>query len=181
MSHKHHKSFKENWFIRNWHPLCGLIFLLICLTDFIIMPIYFQYENSKYTPDVLVSLSTKYTGGDAQVQALNILHEQKTWTPMTLSQNGLFFVAFGAILSAGIWSTNRKGGSDDSTQSYEEFLNAFREMQGQTPINQNNNNNNNPPHPINPYPNPNQNPLPPPSPTVPTNPLPLFPPPPPSV
>lgn len=98
---------QEIWIIRNWHPLVGLVYLFICLCDFVFMPLYYQWMNSHLTATMMVMLANKFTDPASQIQALTLLHSQMTWVPLTLQDNGLFHIAFGVILTSGIITTNR--------------------------------------------------------------------------
>lgn len=108
---KHRLDFGESWITKNWRPLAAIIYLMICLTDFIFMPVYYEWANNRYTPDNLVELSLKYTG-PGQIESLKILRNERIWQPITLSQNGLFHIAFGAILGVSAWAR----GSDKQAQ-----------------------------------------------------------------
>ena len=72
------------------------------------MPVYFEYTNTKLSVVQMVQLAATLKDGPTQVAALQILHDQRSWQPMTLQQNGLFHVAFGAILGVGIWSKGQE-------------------------------------------------------------------------
>lgn len=108
---KHRFDFGESWITKNWRPLAAIVYLMICLTDFIFMPVYYEWANNRYTPDNLVELSLKYTG-PGQIESLKILRNERTWQPITLSQNGLVHLAFGAILGVSAWAR----GSDKQAQ-----------------------------------------------------------------
>ena len=99
----------ENWIARNWHPACAAVYLAICLMDFLCMPVYYEIDNAHLTPTKTVELAMMLKDGAAQIEALKVLHQDRSWTPITLGQNGLFHLAFGAILGVGIWSRGKQG------------------------------------------------------------------------
>jgi hypothetical protein len=101
-----------NWLEQNWHPLCGAVYLSICLLDFCLLPIYYEYTNYNLSAVNTVQLALQFKDSAAQIAALTALHAQHAWTPITLQQNGLFHLAFGAILGVGIWSKGRVAGAD---------------------------------------------------------------------
>ena len=103
------------WLEQNWHPLCGLTYLAICVLDFAFMPLLYEVENYQLSASKIVELAIQFKDSSAQVAALNALHATHAWTPITLSQNGFFHVAFGAILGVGIWSKGRQVGNDALT------------------------------------------------------------------
>lgn len=96
---------KGGWLLTQWHPLCGITYLIICLMDFVVMPAYTAWMNARYDPVTIVDMVTKLSQ-QSQVEALQILHQQTTWAPITLQSSGLIHIAFGAILGVGIWSKN---------------------------------------------------------------------------
>jgi hypothetical protein len=102
----------DSWLERHWHPLCGFTYLAICLIDFCIMPVFYEYTNHLLSPEKIVNLAMLMKDGPSQIQALTILHNARVWQPLTLSQSGLFHIAFGAILGVGIWSAGSKVKTD---------------------------------------------------------------------
>ena len=99
---------QKNFVTRNWHNFALFTYITICLLDFILMPIYFEWTNAKLTAVQMIALVQGLKDGPTQVAALQILHDQRAWQPMTLQQNGLFHVAFGAILGVGVWSKGKE-------------------------------------------------------------------------
>jgi hypothetical protein len=91
------------WLTEAWRPVAAYVYLTICVVDFIIMPIYFEWSNAQLHSDKIVDLALKFDGA-AQVQALNLLRAERSWMPLTLQQSGLLHIAFGAILGAAAWT-----------------------------------------------------------------------------
>lgn len=98
----------EPWWASAWRPAAAAVYLLICLVDFVIMPVYYEYTNSKMTADKVAEIALKFEGGGAQVEALRALREERSWKPITLAESGLFHIAFGAILGAAAWTRGRE-------------------------------------------------------------------------
>ena len=98
----------DNFVTKNWHNFALLTYITICLLDFVFMPIYYEWTNAKISVVQMLALIMPLKDGPTQIAALNILHEQRSWQPMTLQQNGLFHVAFGAILGVGVWSKGKE-------------------------------------------------------------------------
>jgi cation transporter-like permease len=69
---------KLDTFKNYWRPLAAVTYLLICLFDFIIGPIFW----------------TVMQAGPTLMQ----------WVPLTLQNNGLFHLSFGAILSTAAYT-----------------------------------------------------------------------------
>lgn len=116
--HVHRLDFGETWMAKNWRPLAAIVYLLICITDFLAMPVFYEYTNNKYTPDNIVELSLKFQG-PSQIESLKILHNERSWQPITLSQNAMFHIAFGAILGVAAWSRGQ-----DKQAQYMAAMNA---------------------------------------------------------
>lgn len=78
------QRYREDWLDRKWRPAMGWMYLVVCITDFIIFP-------------VLWSLLMKDYG--------NVI---TAWDPLTLKGGGLFHVAMGAVLGVAAWSRGQE-------------------------------------------------------------------------
>lgn len=108
MKGHHHEYKRETWIAENWRPMAAIVYLVICLSDFMGIPIALQVQNSRLDESALVSLAVQFKESAAQIEAIKVLHEQRSWQPLTLAQNGLFHIAFGAILSVSAWTRGRE-------------------------------------------------------------------------
>lgn len=75
---------KEVWFKTYWRPAAAWLYLFINLFDFVIAPVTMPIM-SKY-------MGTSYTA----------------WQSLTLSNGGLFHLAFGAIIGVTAWGRTRE-------------------------------------------------------------------------
>lgn len=66
---------KEDWMNSKWRPAMGWMYMVVCISDFVLFPI-------------LWSLIQVIGGGKVETQ----------WAPITLQGAGLFHMAMGAIL-----------------------------------------------------------------------------------
>ena len=66
---------KEDWMNSKWRPMMGWMYMVVCITDFVLFPILWS----------LVQVA-----GDGKVES--------QWMPITLQGAGLFHIAMGAIL-----------------------------------------------------------------------------------
>jgi hypothetical protein len=66
---------KEDWMNSKWRPMMGWMYMIVCMSDFVLFPILW---------------STVQAIGGGQV------HTQ--WQPITLQGAGLFHIAMGAVL-----------------------------------------------------------------------------------
>lgn len=66
---------KEDWMQSKWRPAMGWMYMMVCITDFVLFPI-------------LWSLIQVIGGGEVRTQ----------WQPLTLQGAGLFHIAMGAVL-----------------------------------------------------------------------------------
>ena len=94
----------ERWFVKYWRPAAAWIYLLICLFDFVLMPLYVSKTN--HTMDEIVTVSMRLRPED-QLNALINLSRKNNWQPLTLAESGMFHVAFGAILGVAAWTRGR--------------------------------------------------------------------------
>ena len=82
------KQQKEDWMNKKWRPAMGWAYIIICVFDFIIFPIFFT----------AVQFWEKEAVNDAFRQ----------WVPITLQSGGLFHMAMGAVLGVTAWSRGQE-------------------------------------------------------------------------
>lgn len=75
-----------------WKRYLAYSYIIICLTDFALMPLIFEVNRPDFTEvaKVIGSLAP-----EAQLMALN----KTSWQPITLAYSGLFHLVMGAILT----------------------------------------------------------------------------------
>lgn len=95
---------KEKWFVKYWRPAAAWVYLSICVFDFVAMPIY--HLRSQGNLDRVVEISMRLRPED-QLNALVQLSRKTAWEPLTLSESGMFHIAFGAILGVAAWTRGR--------------------------------------------------------------------------
>lgn len=98
------QSEEESWLSAHWRPMAAMVYLVICMTDFVFMPIYYELSNARLAAAESISLATKLDSGTAQIEALKVLRQQRRWEPITLSESGLLHISFGAILGVAAWT-----------------------------------------------------------------------------
>jgi hypothetical protein len=76
---------KEDWMNSKWRPAMGWMYMLVCVTDFIIFPILWSI-----------------------LQAVNHGSVTAQWQPLTLQGAGLFHIAMGAIVGVTAWSRGQE-------------------------------------------------------------------------
>jgi len=108
----------------DFHEISTIVYIIICVFDFLLFPFFYEWRNSELTPDKQVQLAMEFKDGGAQVQAFIALRQEKVWQPITLQQNGLFHIAFGTILGVGIWARNKQGDLRDQLQHMSNNLNS---------------------------------------------------------
>ena len=66
---------KEDWMNSKWRPMMGWMYMIVCITDFVLFPILWSMVQAVH-------------GGNVTTQ----------WQPITLQGAGLFHIAMGAVL-----------------------------------------------------------------------------------
>jgi len=79
---------KEDWINKKWRPMMAVMYMIVCIFDFIIFPIMFTVVRFWET------------------QAANDAFRQ--WHPLTLIGAGLFHMAMGAVLGITAWSRGQE-------------------------------------------------------------------------
>ena len=82
------KEESEDWMQRKWRPAMGWMYMCVCICDFILFPILFT----------VVQFWEVAIQNDAFRQ----------WSPITLSNGGLFHLAMGAVLGISAWSRGQE-------------------------------------------------------------------------
>lgn len=94
---------EDSWVGIYWRPAAAVIYLFICVFDFVAVPTYLGLGGE---PLKEIILAVKDLPSDTQTIVLN--HKLSSWEPLTLKGGGLFHVAFGAILGATVWSRGQE-------------------------------------------------------------------------
>jgi hypothetical protein len=115
---------KDNWMQKNWRPVAAFVYLLICLTDFVFMPAWYQYLNSKNDRTQHIELALKFSEPASQIEALKQITTHYDWKPLTLDGTGMVHLSFLAILGVAAWTRGQekvkrveKGVEDDEENS----------------------------------------------------------------
>jgi len=88
----------ETWLNRTWRPAAAVVYLIICMFDFVIAPAFMGFKSAN-----IAQMSQSLKGLDPAV-AIAIIQNRTPWVPLTMSGSGLFHVAFGAILGVAAWT-----------------------------------------------------------------------------
>lgn len=108
MSHHHPTHYKEQWWKEAWRPAAAAVYLIICLLDFGIMPLIYEWMNASLSNNTLVELALRFVDSAAQIEALHTLKQSRVWVPLTLQGNGMFHIAFGAILGVAAFTRGQE-------------------------------------------------------------------------
>ncbi len=76
----------EHWLQVKWRPISAMVYLIICLFDFVIFP-------------VIWAMFLQYSGSPKFIEA---------WNPLTLQGAGLFHLSFGAILGVSAFTRGQE-------------------------------------------------------------------------
>lgn len=92
---------KDNtWYQRTWLPFAAFAYIIICIFDFVIMPLYVTAHNSRIENEVFRSLEGKDAAAFADAMA-KTNQATRQWNPITLLGAGMFHLSFGALLTGG--------------------------------------------------------------------------------
>lgn len=75
----------KNWLQTKWRPITAMVYLVICLFDFIIAPILWTLVQATYSGSIT-----------------------NQWQPITLVGSGLFHLSFGAILGVSAFTRGQE-------------------------------------------------------------------------
>jgi hypothetical protein len=89
----------------HWRSVAACIYLLICLCDFVVMPVYCEFVYNKRDDTQIVKLAETMPDSTSKVETLKVLKSERRWTPLT---NDTFHLAFGAILGVSALPMNRR-------------------------------------------------------------------------
>jgi hypothetical protein len=78
--------------------MCGVTYIVICVFDFLIMPIVYTSIYRQQDLAYVVELTEKLQG-QAQAAGLTVLVQSREWKPITLQEGAFFHLAFGAVLT----------------------------------------------------------------------------------
>lgn len=90
----------SKWYQQVWLPFAAGTYIIICIFDFMVMPIYVAAHNSRIESRVFNELR----GQDVATFATTLsqtAQATKQWNPLTLLGAGMFHLAFGALLTGG--------------------------------------------------------------------------------
>lgn len=79
---------KSEWMTKTWRPMMAIMYMMVCVFDFIVFPAMFTGVQFWET------------------EAVNDAFRQ--WSPITLQASGLFHVAMGAVLGVTAWSRGQE-------------------------------------------------------------------------
>ena len=79
---------QEDWITKKWRPMMAVMYMCVCICDFILFPIMWTVVQFWET------------------QAANDAFRQ--WQSMTLQGGGLFHMAMGAVLGISAWSRGQE-------------------------------------------------------------------------
>lgn len=91
----------STWLREYWRPLTAATYLIICLFDFLVAPVFF-YIYDFYDPfikDIKRSVLNIELNEDIRKTYLTFISNRQKWQPLTLQEGALFHFAFGAILT----------------------------------------------------------------------------------
>ena len=103
---------KEDWMNSKWRPAMGWMYMLTCITDFVLFPILWSLLQTVMKQPIT------------------------QWQPLTLQGAGLFHIAMGAVLGLAAWGRTQEklggannGGIQTPTAGFQSGAPAFGQPQ----------------------------------------------------
>lgn len=90
---------------RTWRPAAFWVYAIICLFDFTIAPCWSQIFDHRLSRTEIILQSKEFKD---QAAVLALLLNAGKWEPITLKENGMFHIAFGAVLGAAAYTRGRE-------------------------------------------------------------------------
>lgn len=93
-----------------WRPACVVVYLAICLFDFVAMPIYIENQAKHTDIAEYFDQVERFNGNpSAQTEILrSVKMKPARWEPITLGGSAAFHFAFGAIIGASAWTRGKE-------------------------------------------------------------------------
>jgi hypothetical protein len=105
---------QEDWMQKKWRPMMAVMYMSVCLFDFIFFPIMFTIVQFW------------------EIESANDAFRQ--WLPITLGGGGLFHVAMGAVLGVTAWSRGQEkiAGAAQNVQTHHNTVENEKPIQSNT-------------------------------------------------
>jgi len=97
-----------------WKSMCAIIYLLICLFDFVLVPVWFGASRAFIETEQQLFKPEEFANLDPSVQIKIIDASSFQHDPFTLKGGGLFHMAFGALLTGSALSRKKDNDSDNT-------------------------------------------------------------------
>lgn len=87
---------------RYWRPAAAIVYLVICLFDFLIIPAIIELDV-RHKNNAIYELINENSEENKEY-ALSLIDKTRVvrWVPLTLINGGLFHLSFGAILTGAV-------------------------------------------------------------------------------
>lgn len=101
------KTINESKWKSYWRPAAAVVYLIIIIVDFIVMPIAYEINDS-FNPVELVSTINTIKDPSVQIAAINSFTSKRIWSSLTVQGGGMLHIAFGAILGIAAWTRGKE-------------------------------------------------------------------------
>lgn len=115
-SEQKQKNYDGHWAKHFWRPTLAYVYAMICVVDFVIMPVTFEYIKSRDSLEEVVSQIDRIQ--DTEVRLALIKRADyaggRSWEPVTMKEGGFFHLAFGALLTGAVVTRGMKKTEQES-------------------------------------------------------------------
>lgn len=87
------------WIGQNWKSLAAIIYLLVCILDFIVIPTFIIHRYTEIYTIENYRIIDELWGDEPMILQMLLNRKLSDWTPYTLRGAGMFHISFGAILT----------------------------------------------------------------------------------
>lgn len=98
----------SGWLRENWRSLAFVVYFVICIFDFIIMPGIYEVVNKHIDPAEVAKLALQFKDPSVQIEMIKSFATKRVWIPLTMDGGSTFHLAWGALLTGAAWTRGRE-------------------------------------------------------------------------
>lgn len=96
------------WLRDNWRSLAFVVYFVICVFDFIIMPGIYELTNKHIDAQAIAALALQFKDPTVQIEIIKSFSIKRAWVPLTMDGAATFHLAFGALLTSAAYTRGKE-------------------------------------------------------------------------